>query len=71
MVALESGDVERVAGFADAMVADLARFGYDAALIRTVLACDAKDIVAVRFTIGAAFLQTPGPKAGERLAAGA
>lgn len=71
VLGLEPGDLAIVAGFADAMVADLARFGYDAGIIRTVLACDAEDVVAVGFTIGAAFLQTPGPKAGERLTGGA
>src|SRR4030095_9979390 len=52
---------------ADAFVADVIRVGYPEELIRALLSSDAADLMAITFTPIAAFLQTPGPRAGESL----
>jgi hypothetical protein len=52
---------------ADAFVADVIRVGYPEDLIRALLSSDAADLMAITFTPIAAFLQTPGPRAGESL----
>jgi hypothetical protein len=71
IVALEPGDVDLVESYVRAFAADVAPFGFSEAYMRALLACPQDDLVAVRFTIAAAFSQTPGPRAGEPLAAGA
>ncbi len=52
-----------VAGFA----ADIAKLGHTEAQARTLVACVDGDLVAIDFTPGAAFEQTPGPNAGAPL----
>lgn len=52
-------------------VAELMPVGYEPEMVRAVLSCDASTLVAVEFTPAAAYLQTPGPKAGQPLKAGA
>ena len=71
IVPLEPGDVEVVECYVRAFAADVAPFGFSEAYMRALLACPADDLVAVQFTIAAAFSQTPGPRAGEPLAPGA
>jgi hypothetical protein len=51
----------------DAKVAELVPLGYEEALVRNVFSGAPNDIVAVSFTPTSAFMQTPGPKAGEPL----
>lgn len=51
------------------LVAELAAFGYPVAMLEAFLDCRADDLAAVRFTPLAAYNQTPGPRAGERLGA--
>jgi hypothetical protein len=51
----------------DGFVADTTPLGYPEELIRAVVWSDAADIVAITFSPVAAFLQTPGPRAGESL----
>jgi tRNA G26 N,N-dimethylase Trm1 len=43
--------------------------GYEEAAMRALHAVDARQLVAVRFTIETAFVQTPGPNAGHALGA--
>jgi hypothetical protein len=52
---------------AEAFVADVVRVGYPEDLIRALLSSDAADLMAISFSPVAAFLQTPGPRAGESL----
>lgn len=51
----------------DAKVAELVPLGYTERLVRNVFHGAADDVVAVSFTPAAAFMQTPGPKAGKPL----
>jgi hypothetical protein len=51
----------------DAFVADTSSIGYPEDLIRAVFWSDPADLMVVTFTPIAAFLQTPGPRAGESL----
>jgi hypothetical protein len=52
--------------------AEFARFaaslGYDAAVMRAHMDCAPEDVVTVAFTPAQAFVQTPGPSAGQPLA---
>lgn len=52
-------------------IAELKPLGYDSAVVRAVLDATPSDFVAVEFTPAAAFLQSPGPRAGEPLKANA
>lgn len=65
---LQDGDHVRIARFREAFVQDLTRGGYRAELAERLLAAARGDVVAVGFTITAAFVQTPGPAAGSPLA---
>lgn len=64
---IEPGDPALIEANRAALVADMGPAGYDAAFVRTLLACAPADLVAVTFTPTAAFAQTPGPQAGKRL----
>jgi hypothetical protein len=68
-VPLVPGDREALARYADGMAADLGRIGWSEAFARALVGADPADVVAVAFTITAAFAQTPGPRAGEKLQA--
>lgn len=67
IVPLEPGDAETSARQVENFVDGLSALGYQAPVVRCFLANPPEDLVAVRFTPGAAFSQTPGPKAGEAL----
>jgi len=54
-----------IEGYRDAFVRDVQLIGFEEALTRTLLAMD--DLVSLHFTPDSAYLQTPGPKAGECL----
>jgi hypothetical protein len=69
IVPLEAGDLGLVEQYARAFAADVAPFGFSEAYMRALLACSPDDLIAVQFTIAAAFSQTPGPRAGEPLLA--
>lgn len=67
--------VETSAADREATVAHCAEFaryaaslGYDAAVMRAHMDCSPEDVVTVAFTLGQAFVQTPGPSAGQPLA---
>jgi hypothetical protein len=64
---LRAGDAALVERYAKAFCADLCPLGYEEALIRALVWCDPADLVAVTFTAENAWLQTPGPNAGEAL----
>lgn len=65
--ALEPGDAELRARYADAFAAEVGPFGFSEALARALVWAPDDDFVAVSFTPTSAFDQTPGPRAGSRL----
>lgn len=67
LVRLRPDDAARVAGYRDAMVAELGGNGISEALTRALLAGGDDELVAIEFTPVAAFVQTPGPDAGKPL----
>jgi hypothetical protein len=52
----------------DAIVEHLAPLGYSEAALRVLFSYEAGALLAVRFAPTAVFAQTPGPRAGERIA---
>lgn len=48
----------------EALALDLATFGYTPSFVRAYFSYEADDMVAVTFSPEAAFMQTPGPRAG-------
>jgi hypothetical protein len=67
VVPLEEGDGEIMARLIESFTADVAAFGYSAQLMNALLACEPPDAAAITFTPSAAFIQTPGARAGEPL----
>jgi len=67
VVPLGSEDVERARRCIDAFCADIAHLGFTEAYGRALLWFDAAALAGVAFTPAAAFVQTPGPRAGERI----
>jgi hypothetical protein len=61
-------DAAALAAYADAFYRELAPLGYQREFTSAMLAYDPGDLVAVAFTPQAIFSQTPGPRAGERVA---
>ena len=68
MLPAEPGDAALAAAYRAGFAAILEPLGFDPAVVRAFLACPDEDLVTIRFTPTAAFLQTPGPQAGEPLA---
>lgn len=64
---LAAGDVERIARYRKAFAADLATLGFIEEQVQTLLAFPEAELAAIEFTPAEAYVQTPGPKAGERL----
>jgi hypothetical protein len=62
-------DRRLIAAYADAFAAAIVSIGHADQLARATLACPPDEVVAVAFTPGAAFVQTPGPRAGAPLPA--
>jgi hypothetical protein len=60
-------DAQLSKSYIDAFVADVVPLGYSEDLIRALVASDPSDLVCITFSPAAAFLQTPGPRAGEPL----
>jgi len=69
IVPLEAGDADLVERYVAAFAAQLESFGFSERFAHALVAQPLEDLVAVQFTIRAAFSQTPGPHAGEPLAA--
>ncbi|HVL76063.1 MAG TPA: hypothetical protein VM406_08605 [Noviherbaspirillum sp.] len=63
----EPEDLDRVARYRHAFGEELRACGYDPLLAHTILSHPPADIVGLRFSPSEVYLQTPGPKAGERL----
>jgi hypothetical protein len=64
----EAIDAPALARYAEAFHRELAPLGYTAEWTRALLGYAPADLVAVSFAPQAIFSQTPGPRAGERLA---
>lgn len=65
---LQDGDHVLIARNREAFVKGLTSIGYPASLPELLVAGVRGDVVAVGFTVSAAFIQTPGPAAGSPLA---
>ncbi len=63
-------DTALLAPYIDTLVVRLATVGTPEAFVRALLHCPAEALCIVRFTPDEVFGQTPGPQAGQRLAAG-
>ena len=70
VVAPIEGDAGIVESHCDAFVTTLRPLGYSEAVVRSLMWFDLADIHAVTFTPREAFIQTPGPRAGEPLKGG-
>lgn len=68
---LDCADLRCVEHYRTVMVTEIGALGFPADLPAAMLAADEADLVAVRFTVGQAFSQTPGPDAGQPLNTGA
>ena len=55
--------------YADGFVAEVCPLGYEEEVMRALVSCDPPGLVPVTFSPTAAFLQTPGPRAGDPLSA--
>lgn len=67
IVPLDPEDVRLVATYRTAFARELSALGYDESLVYTVLSYPASDLTALRYTPAEIYVQTPGPKAGERI----
>jgi hypothetical protein len=67
-VALTAADRRTVAAYAETMVRVISPLGHADDVVRAMLACPPEELTAIAFTPAAAFVQTPGPRAGAPLA---
>ena len=67
ITSIQDGDSKINERYVQAFVAYVCPFGYSEELVQTLVACKHEDLAAVTFTVWQAFLQTPGPRAGEPL----
>lgn len=65
----QPGDAALVAAHVEAFAAQVAPIGYSLTFSRALLDYEPGDLIALRFTPAAVYMQTPGPRAGERLSA--
>jgi len=65
VVALQKRDIKLLEQQREAFVAEVCPLGYREPLVRALMWFDPDDITAVAFTPSEAFIQTPGPRAGE------
>lgn len=67
IVPLEAGDPERIQAYAGSFVDEIHRLGYTTDFARALASGANEELVGLRFEPAAAFVQTPGPNAGQRL----
>ena len=70
VVAPQKQDVKVLEQHREAFVAEVCPLGYSEPLVRALMWFDPEDISAVTFTPREAFIQTPGPRAGEPMGSG-
>lgn len=63
----EPGDAALVQHYIECFADEIEQLGFDRTLAKTMFAHRDDELVAVRFTPGEAYEQTPGPNAGARL----
>lgn len=63
-----AADAELAERYAQGFAAEIGQLGFESVVARAILG-HGEELVAVHFTVAAAFEQTPGPGAGEPLAA--
>jgi len=68
-VALGPGDREAMAAHLEYMIEEMALVGFSEAHARASFGIGDRQVAAIAFTPSAAFVQTPGPRAGARLGA--
>jgi hypothetical protein len=66
---VKPSDLAVVKRSTEGFVADVVPLGYSEDLMRAIVWSDPKDLVSLTFTPVSAFIQTPGPRAGEPLGA--
>lgn len=66
--AVDASDRDAMSIYAGALDAELASIGFGDGYARALIAHEPSDLVGVEFTVAEAFVQTPGPRAGEPLA---
>jgi hypothetical protein len=71
VAAVQKQDTTIAERYCDAFVADVCPLGYHESLVRALLWFEPGSLTAISFTPSEAFLQTPGPRAGECLKSGA
>lgn len=64
---LANGDLGILDAYRIAFARELAPFGFEGKLIRTLFSVPSADIVSITLTPSEAYSQTPGPRAGEPL----
>jgi hypothetical protein len=64
---LAGDDPHLFTAYRSKLAAEIAPFGHSEAFVRKLLSVSPGDVVAIAFTPSAAFLQTPGPRAGSPL----
>ena len=64
---VEDREVDLIQRYTDAFAAEVLPFGCSKAFVGALLGFDRDDLVALEFTPDAAFLQTPGARAGSTL----
>ena len=67
VVSLQDDDPHIWAAYREQFAAEVRPLGFSDAFVRVTFKAPSGDVVAVTFTPSAAFLQTPGPKAGTPL----
>jgi hypothetical protein len=67
VVPLAPGDAACIRAYVESLVEELCRVGYKETLGRAVMSSADEESVGLSFEPAAAFVQTPGPKAGSRL----
>ncbi|HSG64333.1 MAG TPA: hypothetical protein VLD39_05005 [Gammaproteobacteria bacterium] len=63
----DSADYARISTYQDGFVRKTASVGYDEAVMRRTVQVRLADLIAIRFTPGPLFMQTPGPGAGSQI----
>jgi hypothetical protein len=67
IVPLEADDRAGMRAYGDSFMADIRQLGYQDPFASAMVAATGEEAVGVSFSPAAAFVQTPGPSAGQRL----
>jgi len=67
ILAADCADYARISAYQDGFVRKTVSVGYEEAVMRRTVQLRLADLVAIRFTPGPLFMQTPGPGAGAQI----